>query len=72
MINNILVEKLLKKYCVDEDITLEQLAKKKLKMSYASLKNKLKGTTKWYHDEVWQLTQILDVEMNDLLKKEEV
>ena len=32
---------------------------------------KLKGRHDWSFNEVWKLTQILDVEMNDLLKKEE-
>ena len=45
---------------------------KKLGMAKNTFYRKLKVESDWKFDEVWQLTQILDVEMNDLLKKEEV
>jgi len=61
----------IKRKMAEKDLTKASLARK-MKVADMTLIRKLNGKTKWFFDEVWQLTQILDVEMNDLLKKEEV
>jgi|GEM_PF-6714618 len=61
----------IKRKMAEKDLTKASLARK-MKVADMTLIRKLNGKTKWFLDEVWQLTQILDVEMNDLLKKEEV
>ena len=61
----------IKRKMAEKDLTKASLARK-MKVADMTLIRKLNGKTKWFFDEVWQLTQILDVEMNELLKKEEV
>jgi len=44
---------------------------KKLGMAKNTFYRKLNDGNEWKFNEVWELTQHLDVEFNDLLKKEE-
>lgn len=51
------------------NLTHDELSEK-MGMCSMTLYRKL-NKNNWLFNEVWQLTQILDCEMNDLLKKEE-
>lgn len=44
---------------------------RKMNVADMTIIRKMQGKSEWTFKEVWELTQILDCEMNDLLKKEE-
>lgn len=71
-VDNEKIEYLIKKAAFDNNKTLVEITTAATGMSHASFRNKVTNRKKWYFDELWRISQYFDLEINDLLLKEEV
>lgn len=66
--NNMIDKSKLKGYMTMKDMNIEKLAEK-MEISSMTLRRKVNGMHDWRFNEVWLITQLLDCEITDLIKK---